>query len=566
MFWHRIVSCLFLLALPAGAGLPPPEDISWTEQGGLRIAGWLEIEEDYGAGGAIENTVIRSDDRSIAYSNELVRIHKRWRLEEGSLIVDQEILPASEAGRRSELLLKIRSLRKFEQFYTPYAFSSPKISGRWIPAGEMARIECGYRGAYSNSMLYTLLYGGGHGVMFDRVLDNGYIVQEGGMRDALGDFSELTWPILSYGYFSWHRGHPGPEKGGNGWMENLYPEEGGSAQYRVHFFEGASPEAMGVQAGERYHTARKELAAGIYEDWERFHRFPKDRIGFYAFVGGPWGGGMDKAGNAFADRLAILRDILDENGMEDAYIYFWILLYDAHRAGWGEFPLDHGETHRFYAKLRDRIHHLRLGLYVNLWLCSTEAPVYKEHPEWFTWEYHKTDGGEDAYAGKLPEWGDFLAGEMPALIKAYNLDCVFFDGADWATRWRGTHAECRHFFQQLSDVMHENGAEFLANTDVPYVDIGMREHTAGKGDQTDLELSENFERMSFHEAMFGPEFTAWGDQYVKASGEAILKYYADKPQFIVRWPVHYGGDSHHRIAKEYFTPWVKQRAELLGRK
>ena len=561
----RVALISFLALAPTMAAPLTPGDLSWTETGGIRIEDWLAIEETYREGPAVTNQVLHSTADTIVYQNELVKIHKRWRLEDNSLIVEQQIAPRTEAGKQSELILRIHSLQDFERFYTPYGFSSPKITGRWIPAGEMARIECGYHGAYSNSMLYNLLHGKHGGVMLDRVLSNGYLAWEGGIRDAEGDLSRLTWPMLGYGHWSWNRGHPGPVKA---WMQNVYPAEGGSVEYRLHFFDGAAYDDMPETAHRLYLEARKKAATerGIYQGWEQSHREPDHRVGFYGFVAQPWGGGLAKAGNAFVDRLARLREVLDESGMDDAVIYFWVQLYDGKRAGWGEFPLDHQETADFLQKVRDRVHHVKLGLYVHLWISSVEAQVYKDHPEWFTGEFHKTDGNEDSYAGKLPEWGDWLVDQMPALIEAYDLDCVFFDGADWAPRWRGTHEQSRAFFTRMSQTLHAHGADFLVNGNVPFADFGMTETVAGMDTAKDRGMAANFGHMSFHRATFGPEFTPSPVHRapVDDSGRAVLAHYIDRPEFIIRWPAHYGGEEHERIIKEYFTPWARRRADLTG--
>ena len=545
------------------AALPTPADISWTDSGGIRVDGWLAIEERYKEGRTVTNQVLKKTADTIEYQNELVKIRKRWRLENNSLIIEQQIDPRTEAGKQSELILKIEALRQFGRFYTPYGFSSPNITGKWIAAGDMARIECGYHGAYSNSMLYSLLHGQGGAVMLDRVLSNGYLAWEGGIRDAEGDFSKLTWPMLGYGHWSWNTGHPGPVKA---WMQNVYPPEGGSAEYRLHFFDDASIEELPEKAHRLYLEARKKVAIErkIYQGWEASHRVPDHRVGFYGFVAQPWGGGLTKAGNSFVDRLARLREVLDESGMPDAVIYFWVQLYDGKRAGWGEFPLDHQETRDFLEKVRSKVHTVKLGLYVHPWIASVEAAVYKEHPEWFTGEFHKTDGNEDSYAGKLPEWGDWLIDQMPPLIDAYDLDCIFFDGADWAPRWRGTHEQSRQFFSRLSETLHAHGADFLINGNVPFADFGMTETVAGMDTSKDRGMSANFQYMSFHDATFGPEFTPSPAHRapVEDSGKAVLKYYIDRPEFIIRWPAHYGGDEHEKILKEYFAPWARRRAEL----
>jgi len=570
----KFISIALITALASAAGnrtntsqpaTPTVKDVSWTADGGIRVDRWLVIEEGYGRNTSLSNTILKQTKNEAVYCNDMVHITKQWELKDDTLIVRQRIWPVSEAGRRSDLILKILPLRSFEWFYTPYGFSSPKISGKWIKAGETDRLQCGYRGAYSNSMTYTLLCGPKGGVMLDRVISNGYIAWEGGVSEAAGDFSRLTWPMLAFGHWSWNRGHPGPVKA---WMENVYPPEGGSVEYRIHFFRDASREQLTSKAYSLYLRTRKQVAVerGIYEGWEKAHKDPPGRVGFCAFVWNSPPGRVTREGDVWIANLREMRRILDENGMADAVIYLWVWLYDGKRAGWGEFPLDCRDIKNFFSKAR-AVHDVKLGLYVNFWICSVEAPVYKAHPEWFTKEYHKSDGNEDAYAGKLPYWGDYLASQMPALIKAYDLDFVFFDGADWTTRWRGTHEQCRQFFRKVSQVLHEHDAEFLANGNVPFVDIGMKEGVAGMDEGKDRALADNVHNLSFHKQILGPEFT-WSEAVrapIEDSGRAILKYFIDRPEFIVRWPLHYTGAANEHILKDFFTPWVKRRAALTNR-
>ena len=574
--------CLLLttLALVNGfADMPTADSISWTENGGLTIDGWVEIEEDYGSGQPVENRVLRKDADSIEYENDLVRIRKRWRLEGSSLIVEQQIEPLTDAGKTSDLILNLKTLRKFERFYTPYAFSSPEISGRWIKADETARLECGYRGAYSNSMTYTLLHGKQGGLMLDRILANGYLTGEGGIQDAHGDFSRLTWPMLAYCHWSWNRGHPGPAPG-QAWFENIYPDEGGSVEYRIHFFDSLSPEKTLEQAGVLYTGVRKDFNLKQYRGWEQVHRAPEHPIGFFAFVGNwgkePYGGSgyLKQTTSHYVANLKRMREVLDKNGLADSQIYFWVMLYDqaegipSPEGGWGIFPHDAQDLKDFYSELKREVHDIRLGVYVNFWICSVKAPVYKEHPEWFTHEYHHVDSGGDSYTGKLPEWGDYLADQMPGLLKAYDLDFIFFDGADWTTRWRGTHDQCRDFYIKISNVMHENGAEFVANTDIPFVDVGMYEFDAGEGEESDLELAANFEGRTFHDLIFSPFFVwrIWEREKIEASGKSILENFSDKPEFIVRWPVHFYDDLNEHVMNDFFTPFVERRAAAIRAK
>ena len=570
------------MALPAGgvgAGeVPTADDISWTADGNLMVKDWLLLEERYGEAAAGTNQVLRKTADTIEYQNALVRISKRWRLEDDTLVVAQEITPRNEAGRHSELTLQVKTLRPFDRFFTPYAFSSPEISGEWIEAGAKPELKCGYHGAYSNSMLYYMLHGRAGGVMFDRVLSDGYLAWEGGIRRAAGDFSELTWPMLGYGHWSWNRGHPGPIKD---WMQNTYPAEGGSAEYRLHFFDPGPREEMGNQAYGRYLDTRKEVARErkIFQGWEKVHRPTDDTIAFYTFAGYNWdpvgiagmGGysGPEKLTRAtpyYVDHFKRMRAILDENGLADAYIYFWLHPLDGLDAGWGHFPLDIEPTKALFAKLRDDVHHIRLGAYVNFWLCATHTDVYQQHPDWFTTEYHKTDRGSDAYAGKLPEWGNFMVEQIPGYLEAYGLDFIFFDGADWAPRWRGTHEQSRKFFTDMSNMLHDNGAEFWANGNIPFVDMGMDEQVAGESVESDRILAENFRSITYHERMMGPMFSwrSWKPLLFFRSGQSLLDHFADRPEFLVRWPVHYAGEEMDYVLEHYFTPFAKRRAAALG--
>ena len=571
----------FIVAVPPGqaaeSAVPTAAELSWTESAGLQVEGWLAIEESYGESPAGDNEVLRRTADTIEYRNALVQITKQWRLEDNTLVVTQEITPLTEKGRTSEVTLRISTLRPFERFFTPYAFSSPEISGEWIEAGEKPELKPGYHGAYSNSMLYWMLHGSGGGVMFDRVLTYGHLAWEGGISRAAGDFSELTWPMLGYGHWSWNRGHPGPIKD---WMKNVYPEEGGTVEYRLHFFGPGPKEEIGNQAYGKYLGTRKQVARErkIFEGWEKIHRPKQDTIAFYTFVGynwKPWGiagmGGysgpetLTKATPYYVDHFKRMRAILDEHGLEDAYIYFWVHPLDGLDAGWGHFPLDIEPTKALFAELREEVHHIRLGAYVNFWLCATHAEVYQQHPEWFTTEYHKTDRGSDSYAGKLPEWGDFMVEQLPRYVEAYGLDFLFCDGADWAPRWRGTHEQSRKFFTDVSNALHDVGAEFWANGNIPFVDMGMDEQVAGESVESDRILAENFHNITYHERMMGPMFSwrSWKPLLFFRSGQSLLDHFADRPEFLVRWPVQYAGEDMDYILDHYFTEFAERRAAAL---
>ena len=580
-FLIAVVAVLSLFTTELIAAVPTNADISWTASAGIQINQWLAIEEDYGS--PAENTILEQTENSIVYRNSLVIIHKQWKLKGRTLIITEQIEPLSEDGLTSELVLRINTLRNFDQFYTPYAFSSPKISGKWIKSNDIPRIECGYHGAYSNSMKYTILHDSIGAVMMDRVMSNGYLVIEGGIKEAEGDFSRIVWPMLSYGRYFWNPGLPKLYKEQKGWQKNVYPKKGGSVEYQLHFFDKQSPAETGSQANTIYLDTRRQIKKDLlYQGWEGFHREPEDTIGFFALVGGDWGelahggtGILKQNAAHYLKNLKDMREILDDNGMSDAKIYFWVMNWDSAEdvqcpdrcplGGWGIFPHDAYDLKAFYEQLRAEVHDIKLGLYVNFWLCSVQADVYKQHPEWFSNEYHTADAGGAAYAGKLPFWGDHLAGEMPGLLKAYDLDFIFFDGADWATHWRGTNEQCREFYMNISKVMHENSAEFVANTSVPFVDMGMFEYDAGESDQTDRDLANNFKGRTFHNFIFSPFFAwrSWQQELVEASGQSMVKNFSDKPGFITRWPVHYRGEANEHIMKDFFTPFVKKRSAVI---
>ena len=549
--------------------IPTAEDISWTARGGIRVKGWLVLEDDYGTGQPVSNEVVAQSNDRLIYRNDLVQVTKTWELKDGSLIVKQDIRPLSQAGIRSEFKIKIKTLRAFEQFYTPYAFSSPNISGKWIRSREMPELKCGYRGAYSNSMTYWLLTDGDEGVLFDRVAVNGYPNRQGGIEEASGDFTDITWPIIAFGYWDSHLGHPlGPPTGSGGWMDNIYPEQGGLAQYLLQFFAELKPREMAVRSAVIARDINKKLELDLwYKGWETVHRAPEDPIAFFAFIGADWGGGIERMASTWTNRLAEMRKIVDDNGMAQEQIYFWVMLYDARpdfrgRAGWGYFPLDRQEIKDFYALIRQNVHDIKLGLYVHPWNCSVETDVYKRHPEWFTTQQTKTDGGEEAYCGKLPEWGKWLVEQMPPLIEAYKLDFVFFDGLTWAPLWNGTIEQCREYLTNISNTMHAHGAEFVANTNVPYVDIGMYEFMLGQDEQADQAVSDNFEVYTYHEQLFCP-FFFWhaGMRETEVSGQSVLKHYLGKTEFIMRWPIHFGSEEKDQMLKDYFTPWIKAKSQ-----
>ena len=553
------------------SSIPTAKDISWTARGGIMVKGWLVLEDDYGTGEIVPNEIVTKSKDTLIYRNELVQVTKTWALNKGGLIVKQDIKPVSKEGVTSEFKIKIKTLRLFEQFYTPYAFSSPEITGKWIKSWEMPEVKCGYLGAYSNSMVYWLLTDGDEGVLFNRISANGYPNRQGGIERDSGDFTECDWPIVSYGYWDSHYGNAvGPPDGTRGWMKNVYPKEGGSAQYLVQFFDKLTPSEMAVKSEVISRKINKKFELELFaKGWEKYHKRPKEPIAFFAFIAGSWAGGIEKMAPAWTARLAEMRKIADENGMKDSTIYFWVMLYDARpdfqgRAGWGSFPLDRQEMKDFYKQIRAEIHDIKLGVYVHPWYASEEADVYKQHPEWFTSRNISTDGGENGYVGKLPEWGNWLCQQMPPLAEAYDLDFIFFDGLSWAPRWNSSIEECKEFFGEMSDTLHAHGLEFVANGNVPHVDIGMSEFTLGQSAQSDQAVSENFEIYTYHDQLFAPFFYYHaGKKETEVAGQSVLNYYLGKTGFIMRWPIHFSGADKDHVLKDFFTPWIKARGEAL---
>jgi hypothetical protein len=556
------------------SSIPTVKDISWTARGGILVKGWLVLEDDYGSGEIVPNEIVTKTKDTLIYRNELVQVTKTWTLKNGGLRVKQDIKPVSQEGITSEFKIKIKTMRLFEQFYTPYAFSSPKVTGKWIKSWDIPEIKCGYHGAYSNSMQYWLLTDGDEGVLFNRVAVNGYPNRQGGIERASGDFTECDWPIAAYGYWDSHYGNAvGPPDGATGWMKNVYPKDGGSAEYLVQFFDKLTPAQMAVRSEVISRNINKKYEMDVFaKGWEKYHKRPKEPIAFFAFVGANWGGSVKKMASTWTARLAEMRKIVDEKGMKDSTIYFWLQIYDAAddyrgRAGWGYFPLEQQEIKDFYKQIRAQVHDVKLGVYVHPWYAAEESDVYKQHPEWFTSRNISTDGGENGYCGKLPEWGKWLCKQMPPLLEAYGLDFIFFDGLSWAPRWNSTIEQCREFFGDISDTLHANGAEFVANGNVPHVDIGMYEYMLGQSAQSDQAVSENFDIYTYHDQVFAP-FFFWhaGKKETEVAGQSVLKYYLGKTGFVMRWPIHFGGEEKDQMLRDYFTPWINARAKALREK
>ena len=53
--------------------------------------------------------------------------------------------------------------------------------------------------------------------------------------------------------------------------------------------------------------------------------------------------------------------------------------------------------------------------------------------------------------------------------------------------------------------------------------------------------------------------------YVNYTGRALLESYAGKPQFVPRFPVHFGGSLHTTMIDQYFRPYVRKLAQRRGR-
>ena len=563
------VFAVMLIAGQSQGGMPTEKDISFDAKGQLVIKGWLETSEDYTVTDSAVNKVFSRGDNSVTYGNEHLLIKKRVSLERNKLKLFLHVIPRTEQGRTSDFFLHVRFKKPFQQFYMPYAYSSPKISGRFIKAAEMANIEEGYVGACTNSMRFSVFIGKKASLMFDRVSHGGFKTY-GGPSWVSGDLKEMTFPLFGYhGHIGWNPGQLEPDKT---WRGNVYNpvyegfRGGGQLELDLTFIPTGEAEKAQKLAGQQYFQARRDLEENeIFPDWSEYVRPPEKRPAFCAFVSGTWAGGLAKIGNSWAVRLRNMRRILDENGLADEPIYFWVMLYAEERSsGWGKFPLDDETIKKFYANLRT-IHDLKLGVYVNYWCSSVEAEVYKKHPEWFTTRSQKCDGGDDGYWGRLPEWSKYLADEMPKLVKAYDLDFIFFDNAGPGPIVCGSVKQTGEFARGVVESLHKAGAFAAGNGRGAFLDVQYFEVEAGKSPRQDADWAENFHYMSSRDWILGPEISRTG-AFFEESYKAFLKWYAPHPQFSPRFPVHYGGELHNQMMEKAFKPYVKILAARKAKK
>ena len=126
---------------------------------------------------------------------------------------------------------------------------------------------------------------------------------------------------------------------------------------------------------------------------------------------------------------------------------------------------------------------------------------------------------------------------------------------------------CREFYIKISETMHAHNAEFVANSDIPFVDIGMYEWDTGQSEESDRALAADFGGRTFHKHMFCPMFAwrTWEPERLEASGRSLVENFADKPGFITRWPVHFYDALNEHVMNDFLVPFVKKRAEALGR-
>ena len=447
----------------------------------------------------------------------------------------------------------------------------PKISGRFIKRGELPEIREPYKGACTNSTMFCILIGNKVSLMIDRFMANGYTLQgtNGCPSWVDGNLQALVFPM--FGHWGREYWNPGQIEPMATWRKNVYPEGGGTLEYRLYFLNETKKEEVAKLATSIYYLSRKEsLEKYYYPRWREVSSTPKDKIAFCAFVAGNWGGGIENMSNSYFSCLKQMREILDQNGLKDYYIYFWVMLYDKKRAGWGYFPTNVEEIKKFYSMLREKIHNIKLGLYVNYWCGSAKVPAYREHPEWYTAQKYTCDGGDPGYMGKLPGWGKYVIEGTTKIIKAYNLDFVFLDNAGFSPAYQGTIEQNQAYAKRLDEAVHKMGAYTVGNGNCPYWDINYLETRAGDNECRDRENVEQYHNKFFGDFIFGPEIHPLNpgikippEEKLRKSGEAFLKWYADKPQFIPRFPVHFGGNLRNILIKEIFTPYVKK---LSGRK
>jgi len=528
----------------------------------------MRVAENYGFADSAGNRMLEQGEGWVRYENEHIECRKSVEMREHCLIVRQAIKWQTVQGRNSDLILRIRFHRPFDYYYSAYGFSSPKILGRFIPRGEMPEIKEAYRGACTNSTKYCLFVGRKASVMIDRLMANGYVVY-GNPSRVSGDLATATYPMFGWwGLAGWNPGQTDPV---STFRKNRYSEEGGTIEYRFHFFDTGVKEEAQTLAADAYYGQRKEaLAERYYPDYESICRPPRKKIAFTALVAANWAGGVRKAMGSWTAKLKEMRGILDDAGLSDHQMYFWLMLWDGKRAGWGHFPPDTQVVHDFYSMVR-RIPNVRLGLYVNYWAASVESTVYKDHPEYFSSRRVNCDGGDKGFMGKLPEWGEFMAREVPKVVEAYGLDFVFFDNAGFSELGRGTIPQNQHYARSLATAVHRAGAFTIANGDCPYWDYNYREFRAGDSEVQDREVTGHFQRWHFKKVILTPEFHPLGtmirarghepSHWIHVTGRALLKSYADRPQFVPRFPVHFGGSLHRTMIDQYFKPYVRKLAQ-----
>ena len=572
--WSNVILVFAVLAVvfaaeQALAAIPTVKDISFDANGQLAIKGWLETTEDYTIIDSAVNNVFSCGENSVTYGNEHLLIKKQVSLEGNKLRIFLQVIPRTEKGRTSDFFLHVRFKRPFQQFYMPYAYSSPKISGRFINAGEMENIEEGYVGACTNSMRFCVLIGERISLMFDRLSHGGFKTY-GGPSYVSGNLKEMIFPLFGYhGHVDWNPGQLEPDKT---WRGNVYNpvyegfKGGGQLELDLIFIPTENQEEAQKLAGQQYFQSRRNFEEKeVYSDWADYVHPPEKQPAFCAFVAASWAGGIRKIGNSWVTRLREMRTILDENGLADRPIYFWVMLYaeKERSSGWGMFPLDDQAIQDFYTNLR-KIHDIKLGFYVNYWCSSVEAEVYKNHPEWFTTRSQRCDGGDDGYWGKLPEWGQYMAKEMSKLVKAYELDFIFFDNAGAGPAVCGTIEQTRKYARDIVEAIHKAGAFVAGNGRSAFLDIQYFEVEAGKSPRQDADWAENFHYMSSRDWILGPEISRTGE-FAEESYAAFLKWYAPRPQFSPRFPIHYGGERFNQMIEESFKPYVKILATRMAR-
>ncbi|MCD6221422.1 LamG domain-containing protein [bacterium] len=565
---------------------PSLKDIGFSSKGKLIIKNWMEIDENYGFGTTEENKLISRGKNWIEYENKHLKIKKSFSLKDNCLIVRQNIQPKTETGRKSDLYLHFKFFQKFSYYYIPgWGYSMPKLQGRFIKREKFVEIKEPSRGVCTNSQSFCLLIGDKVSLMLDRFMANGYVLPyccSGCPSWVDGNLQSLIFPM--FGHWARCYWNPGQIEPVADWRKNVYPKKGGTLEYHLYFIKAEDKEKARKIATEFYLSSRKEaIEKYYYPGWRKISIPPKEKIAFCAIVGGSWSCGKRiKMGpshyyNLYYPYLKKMRKILDENGLDNYYIYFWIQDYNKDRvddskptAGWGYFPTDVKDVKVYYKFLRENIHHIRLGLYVNFTYGDELAPVYKKHPEWYTphqFFVEACTAKRHSYMGKLPGWGKYNIEGVKNIIKAYDLDFVFIDnGGVYHPAYFGTVKQIQEYIKGLSEAVHKLGAYLVGNGPCAYWDINYMETIAGtgrKGKDQDKEAVEFYPYIYGKKFVFGPELSRHGPpERLRKSGKAFFKWYADKPQFIPRFPIHFGGDILPKILiDEIFIPYVKKLAE-----